>query len=298
MAQCSAIQKRNEQITGFLKMLLTDYIVLATAGNTVDGREIKEDYLKDIADTYDREKYTANINVDHKEWWGNYGHVYDVRIGKNKDGETTLEGRLNPNHYLVQMNKDGQKMFVSIEITPNYRNTGKAYLTGLAVTDQPASAGTSMLKFSKQNSEQMYTAPAALFLNMPGDESAPDFTPEEKTIFKKLLAMFSGGNPHEFKNQTIEQEADEMSAEQLEAMQKNVLNLSGQVEKLSGVVTSLAEKFSNEEETETETEQTDVEKLSAKIEHLESELEEFKKERPGKFNEEDHQELDDQKDCI
>lgn len=279
-------------------MLLTDYIILATAGMTVDGREIKESYLKDIAETYDREKYTANINVDHKEWWGNYGHVFDVRLGKNKDDEVTLEGRLNPNHYLVQMNKDGQKRFVSIEITPNYRNTGKAYLTGLAVTDQPASAGTSMLQFSKQNPEQMYTAPSALDLKFPGDESEAQFTPEEKTIFKKLLAMFGGPNSQEFKTKTIEQEAEEMSAEQLEAMTKNVNSLSGQVEKLSGVVTQLAEKFSNEEETETETEETAVEKLSVQIETLTAEIEELKKERPGKFSQEDHQGDDEQKDCI
>lgn len=278
-------------------MLLTDWVILATAGATVDGREIKESYLKDIAETYDQEKYTANINVDHKSWYGNFGSVHDVRLGKNKDSETILEGRLNPNHYLMELNKDGQKRFVSIEITPNYRNTGKAYLTGLAVTDEPASAGTSMLKFSQANSDFLYTAPLDFSVCLPGEEQQADLSEEDTTLFKRFLALVAGSQKHEFKNQTIEQEAEEMSAEQLAALQDDVSNLSKTVETLSGVVTKLGEKFTSEKPEETEEELSEVEKLSAQITALTDEVKQLKEEVPGRFKAEDHQEQPEQE-CI
>lgn len=40
------------------------------------------------------------------------------------------------------MNKAAQKVYTSMEIQPNFANTGKCYLVGLAVTDDPASLGT------------------------------------------------------------------------------------------------------------------------------------------------------------
>jgi hypothetical protein len=46
------------------------------------------------------------------------------------------------------MNKAGQKLYTSIEISPNFAGTNKAYLVGLAVTDSPASLGTEMLAFA------------------------------------------------------------------------------------------------------------------------------------------------------
>jgi hypothetical protein len=44
----------------------------------------------------------------------------------------------------------GQKVYTSMEIQPNFANSGKAYLIGLAVTDDPASLGTEMLEFSRK----------------------------------------------------------------------------------------------------------------------------------------------------
>jgi len=41
-----------------------------------------------------------------------------------------------------------KKLFTSREINPKFADTGKAYLLGLAATDDPASLGTEMLTFS------------------------------------------------------------------------------------------------------------------------------------------------------
>ncbi|EQB9728523.1 GPO family capsid scaffolding protein, partial [Yersinia enterocolitica] len=64
------------------------------------------------------------------------------------NGKRALFAQISPTDDLVQMNKALQKIYTSMEIRPNFANTGKAYLVGLAVTDDPASLGTEMLEFS------------------------------------------------------------------------------------------------------------------------------------------------------
>ncbi|WP_186791292.1 GPO family capsid scaffolding protein, partial [Salmonella enterica] len=49
----------------------------------------------------------------------------------------------------------------SMEIQPNFGNSGKCYLVGLAVTDDPASLGTEYLEFcrkAKHNPLQRFKA--------------------------------------------------------------------------------------------------------------------------------------------
>lgn len=47
----------------------------------------------------------------------------------------------------------GQKVYTSMEIRPNFANSGKCYLVGLAVTDDPASLGTEYLGFCGRASQ-------------------------------------------------------------------------------------------------------------------------------------------------
>ncbi|WBY65476.1 hypothetical protein FP3_000045 [Pasteurella phage vB_PmuM_CFP3] len=129
--------------------LITDFVRVATSGNTIDGRHIDAQDLKDMAETYDPEKYTAVIWWEH--WrWRNFGRVVEVKAEDGEEGKTCLYARIAPSLEMIKLNKDGQGLFTSIEITPNFANTGKAYLSGLAFTDQPASLGTTKLNFSKR----------------------------------------------------------------------------------------------------------------------------------------------------
>uniref|UniRef100_UPI00093E9A0E GPO family capsid scaffolding protein n=1 Tax=Candidatus Sodalis sp. SoCistrobi TaxID=1922216 RepID=UPI00093E9A0E len=59
--------------------------------------------------------------------------------------------RLRPNIKLMRANAEGQLVFCSAEFTPdgNFRGTGKSYLEGLGVTDEPASVYTERLHFSQ-----------------------------------------------------------------------------------------------------------------------------------------------------
>lgn len=131
--------------------LKTDFICIATSGYTVDGRQITAQELHEMADSYDPEYYTANLWPEHRRWF-NMGQVVEVKAEENEKGETELFAVIAPNQELIEQNREGQYLFTSIEIAPNFRNSGKAYLSGLGVTDSPASVGTTKLNFF--NTEQ------------------------------------------------------------------------------------------------------------------------------------------------
>lgn len=161
---------------------------VATSGTTADGREILPQELRDIAETYKSSFYTAVIWCDHERWQGSHGTVYAVRLVEDAEdlepGEVALEAQLKPNDRLLWLNDQGQKLFSSIEITPNFRGKGKAYLTGMAVTDEPASIGTQELYFSKKTSATAYFAASVPLGSMSEDEPQGEVG--------KLMAMFTG----------------------------------------------------------------------------------------------------------
>jgi hypothetical protein len=138
--------------------VLTDWVTIGTAGPTVDGRNIPDTALAEMAETYDPEVYTAVINAEHYLGFGSFGQVRELRAGKSKDGKPTLEARLEPNSRLLDMANYGQRLFTSMEIIEDFAKTGKAYLVGLAVTDMPASLGTTELRFSRQGAPTQYRA--------------------------------------------------------------------------------------------------------------------------------------------
>lgn len=142
------------------RSLVTSWKRVATSGPTADGREIKAQDLRDCAETYTPSKYTAVIWVDHQRGNGAHGTVYSVRLIDNDPdlakGRVALEVKIKPNARLLQLNRDGEKLFSSVEITPNFAGSGRAYMTGLAVTDEPASLGTQELFFSRKASTATY----------------------------------------------------------------------------------------------------------------------------------------------
>jgi len=157
----------------------------------VDGREILPQELRDIAETYNPSEYTAVIWCEHERWYGSHGTVFSVRLVEQaedlKEGQVALEAQLKPNDRLLWLNDQGEKLFSSIEITPNFANTGKAYLTGLAVTDSPASLGTQELYFSKRTSRAAYySVPLELgaFQDDKGGQS------EEGKLLRMFTSLF------------------------------------------------------------------------------------------------------------
>jgi len=138
---------------------LSKYFRVAVAGDTCDGRKISESEIKQMADTFDPRVYGCRINLEHRRGLfpdGDFcrlGDVTDLKWEKIVDdsalnGKVALMAQISPTDGLISMIGKKQKIYTSIEIAPNFANTGKAYLVGLAVTDDPASLGTEMLAFS------------------------------------------------------------------------------------------------------------------------------------------------------
>ncbi|MEH6649973.1 MAG: GPO family capsid scaffolding protein [Motiliproteus sp.] len=214
--------------------LLTNWQVIGTAGSTIDDREITEQDLIDAAETYDHDEYYAVINAEHElSWFGNFGLVDAVRLGKDKKQRTVLEALLEPNHRLVEMNRNGQRLFSSMELKSNYAGTGRTYLTGLAVTDQPASLGTSRLKmFSRsgnQESAPLISAPVQFSIQ---DDSKPNADEQENRFFARLKSFLS--NPAADPDGTTDLstdsiEDDEMNADQFKQLLSAVQTLGAKL---------------------------------------------------------------------
>ncbi|MGZ4994158.1 MAG: GPO family capsid scaffolding protein, partial [Methylobacter sp.] len=114
----------------------------------VDGRIISPQMIDEMAESYDKSLFTALIWPEHQRYV-NYGTVEEVRATDNEEGGRDLWAILSPNSFYTGSNQYGQKLFTSMEITPDFRKTGKAYLSGLGATDDPASAATSEIRLSK-----------------------------------------------------------------------------------------------------------------------------------------------------
>ena len=139
---------------------------VATSGPTIDGREIKPEWLTQAAANYDPKVYAARINIEHLRGYtvdspfGAFGDVTALSTQTNKQGRVELYADLLPNDKAIAANQAGQKVYSSIEVVENFAGTGQAYVIGLALTDSPASIGTERLSFSaKQLSDDAtYTA--------------------------------------------------------------------------------------------------------------------------------------------
>ncbi|MBI2382328.1 MAG: GPO family capsid scaffolding protein [Gammaproteobacteria bacterium] len=178
---------------------------IATEGATTDGRTISREWIQQMATAYDPEVYGARINLEHYRGvlpdgpFKAYGDVLALKA-EEMDGKLCLLAQLDPTDDLVELSKKRQKIYSSMEVDPNFAQTGSAYLVGLAVTDSPASLGTEMLQFCAKSSANPYAArkqgkdnlfseavPVELELE---DETAPSGA--GLTMFSKVMGMLKG----------------------------------------------------------------------------------------------------------
>ena len=138
---------------------MSDWKIVATEGATVDGRAISPSWINEMADSYSPDEYTALIWPEHnRSNWSkyegdNWGIVEKLKAEK-RGGLLRLLAKITPNDHLLTANANQQKLFTSIEPNPDYKGKGSCYLMGLAVTDSPASSGTTRLTFSTSNGKE------------------------------------------------------------------------------------------------------------------------------------------------
>lgn len=179
---------------------------VATEGATTDGRKISREWLEQIAKNYDPNRYGARIWMEHirgiaaDSIFRAFGDVRAVKVEENADGLLELYAQLDPTEDLVQLNKQRQKIYSSIEVDPDFAGSGEAYLVGLAVTDTPAALGTEMLQFSasqgdksplaarKQSPQNLFTAAIESDFNFSEEEPEPE---EKPSLLDTVKALFS-----------------------------------------------------------------------------------------------------------
>ena len=175
------------------RSLVTDWKRVATSGKTADGRTIEAQDLRDMAEAYNPALYTATIWYEHIRYVGSFGTVTELKAEDLEDGKVALFAKLQPNDRLLALNKEAQKLFTSIEIQPEFADTGKAYLAGLAVTDEPASLGTEPLHFSRRADKGNYFAnlePLGELIAAPDTDEAAALS-----FFTRLFSALGKGGP-------------------------------------------------------------------------------------------------------
>lgn len=161
--------------------LVTDWIRAAVAGLTVDGRNITDEQLEQIGESYNREVYNARIWSEHirgvtsESQFNAMGDVIEAKAAIIKGGalagKTALYVKIAPQPELVKTVRAGQKVHLSIEMHTDFQGTGKAYLIGLGVTDSPASTGTDILKFSTDRQSNLFSNPVELVQDFASNAS-------------------------------------------------------------------------------------------------------------------------------
>jgi hypothetical protein len=170
---------------------------VAVEGATVDGREIKREWLTQMAKHYNPELYSARLNVEHIKGYapmsqnypfGAYGDVIALKAAEIEDGplkgKMALYAQIDPTNELVALSKRRQKIFTSIEVNPDFADIGEAYLVGLAATDDPASLGTEALQFAARRSSNLFSAACETSIEFE-DES------ESTSLLSIVKAMFA-----------------------------------------------------------------------------------------------------------
>lgn len=246
-------------------MFKSEPICILKAGPTIDGRDIPQKVIDDIAETYDPKKYTARINDNHSEWSWKGGSVLSV---EKRDDELWAE--IKPNSYLLRNIESGQLLHTSCEYREDFANTGKAYLTGLAFTDNPASLGTTQVHLSAQRGEEkLQLVSTGQTINYSEKQPQKDSSAAEQSLLKKILNLLTSAPDGDKEQLSKKEESEEMSKETEELLKQSV----EQNQKLNEQLGTLIEKLSVQGEPETKEEPTpEVNSLEEKVENLSAQL--------------------------
>ena len=242
------------------------FFCVAVAGSTTDGRVIEATWLNQIAKNYNTNTYTALGNMEHFRSvypdgvFGTYAKVLAAKteeIEINGVKKTALFVQVDAYESLLELHKKGQKLFTSIEVNPNFADTGEAYLIGLAFTDSPASLGTQIMEFAsknpeanpftskKQHKDNLFTAAAEVNIEFEEAEAST------VGLFSKVL--------------------DWLKPKQEEQDNKN----NGQFKEVSDSIEAIAKTF-GDTQTELSTLKKDYSTLQTKHSTLETQFNELK----------------------
>lgn len=266
-------------------MFQSEPICILTAGPTVDGRFIEQKVIDDIAELYDPTKYNARINESHWSWGAKFGSVLSVEKRENQ-----LFAVLKPNALFLSTIEKGQLLHTSCEIESNFAKSGRSYLTGLALTDEPASLGTTEIHLSakdksenKDNDKVSLSSGATvgegelLAHQKPGEQ-------EDIKLLARIKKMFSSNaEPTEPLEQEENEPMDKETKELLATQTENITALTAAVTLLASTtkpVIPVPETVPIAPAVPEKPEESEVSKLSAKVDDLVEKLNKITDENP------------------
>ncbi|HFQ9308815.1 TPA: GPO family capsid scaffolding protein [Escherichia coli] len=231
---------------------------IGVEGATTDGREIQREWLEQMAASYNPAVYTALINLEHiksylpDSTFNRYGKVTALFAEEIAEGplagKMALYADVEPTESLVELVKKGQKLFTSMEVSPKFADTGKAYLVGLAATDDPASLGTEMLTFSasaahnplanrKQNPANLFTAAEETVIELE------EIQEDKPSLFARVTALFTKKEQSDdVRFSDVHKAVELVATEQQNLSTRTEKSLSEQEERLSELETALQEQ--------------------------------------------------------
>ena len=231
---------------------------IGVEGATTDGREIQREWLVQMAASYNPALYTAQINLEHiksympESTFNRYGTVTGLVAEEITEGplqgKMALYADIAPTDSLVALVKKGQKLFTSMEVSTKFADLGKAYLIGLAATDDPASLGTEMLQFSasaksnplagrKQNPENLFTAAEETLIELEEAQS------DKPSLFARVTAMFTKKEQtDDARFSDVHRAVELVATEQQGLSERTDQNLSAQDKRIAELETSLQEQ--------------------------------------------------------
>ena len=227
--------------------LKTDWLCIATEGDTVDERQIYREWIIDMGETYnpgDPNHYGAMIWPEHSREWGNFGEVAECMWQDGEDGFARLYAKLTPNNNLIYANREGQMVYFSIEPEENWRGSGRTYLKGLAVTDRPASVGTTRLRFSEKRklSKQGYYACVMSKTGKITQETKMK-TPWQEWFNIKPKKKFEEGD----ENTPSDDDKLQVLAEAVNSLEERLSKVEEKIESAQGEIDTIAEVVDTEE---------------------------------------------------
>lgn len=245
------------------------WVVVATEGATTDGRAIHREWIEQMAEQYDpKNTYGARINLEHLRWRyfdkgdahsHSYGDVLAIKAQERDDGKLQLLAELAPTESLIELVKQKQKVYTSVEINPNFADTGKAYLVGLAVTDSPASLGTEYLTFCagakhspladrKQHEGNLFTEAVETELEFTEEAVPVPWLDKFKAIFSKAKTDNDGKfAEHEKAMELLAEQFSELTAEN-DRLKGEFSAVSVELAELKKQAGEFAEKFAKLEQ--------------------------------------------------
>lgn len=279
---------------------MSDWKIIATEGATIDGRNISKNWITEMADAYSQDEYTALIWPEHdrsnwSQYNGNNWGIVEQLKAEESNGKLRLFAKITPNEYLLTANAKGQKIFASIEPEPDYKGQGTCYLTGLAVTDSPASSGTTRLKFSKSNGEEISQELSQLE-ELDFSECRQSDHSLIANAFTTIAKFFQSGGqlPDAETKPTTTNEEEPMNAEQFAKIETTLESIVNTQKEQKTKLDALETQFSKKPEEETPEEQesnkfsaelkSQFETISESIKALDTKFNELKQEVPGQEN--------------